>query len=440
MPSDLSFVDPSEVVELVLTWHELARVERGVVAVPQDPDEPYRANPAAAEHLAARLTWEHAGSSLSAADIRAVTDKLAALARTAPVRSLSARAVERSDSIFLDLARPGDLLGAVRVTGSGWELVDTRGTGVLFTSSPAIAPLPAPSRGGSRDLLADVLGLAPTSASFRLLWGWLVAALFTSAPRPALAITGPTGSGKSTLARILSALLDPVDDSGSVADAPLVPLWDCGHLGADSARGIAAYVTSSRRPGVVAVDEADGDLAGELAVVIELDPITARRPERAIWHDFRTRHAAILGALLDDVVDALRHIDHVDPSVELARMADYHAILLSLDAATNGGYATAYAAPDADPFSDAVATLAADGWEGTATELRDALLAARPDGPAGADWPTGPSQAARELNRRAEALDARGVTVRRATRDSGRRRLYVLDRELIPTGEPLPFP
>ncbi|MCZ4301357.1 hypothetical protein [Microbacterium oxydans] len=428
MPSDPSFVDPSEVVELVLAWHELARVERGAVAIPQDPDEPYRAAPAAAEHLATRLAWEHAGSSLAASDMRTVTETLTALASTAPVRTLSARAVERRDGIFVDLARPGDLLGAVHVTGSGWEVVDTRGAGVLFTSSPAVAPLPVPSRGGSRDLLASVLGLRPTSTSFRLVWGWLVAALFTSSPRPVLAITGPTGSGKSTLARVLSALVDPVADSGDPDNAPVVPLWDSVHL------------ASSRRPGVLALDSLPGDFDAELAVEIKLDPITARRTERVIWADFRAHHAAILGALLDDVAAALRHLDHVDSTVELARMADYHAILLSLDAATHGGYASAYTEPDADPFADAVATLADGGWEGTATELRDALLAARPQGAAGADWPTGPSQAIRELNRRVEALDARGVTLRRATRDGGRRRLYVLDRELVPTGEPLPFP
>jgi hypothetical protein len=108
--------------------------------------------------------------------------------------------------------------------------------------------------------------------------------------------------------------------------------------------------------------------------------------------------------------------------------------------AHGGGYATAHTASEADPFTDAIASLAVDGWEGTATELRDALLAARPNGIARADWPTGPSQVARELNLRAAGLDAVGVTVQRVTRDSGRRRLYVLDREFLPTREPLPFP
>ena len=44
---------------------------------------------------------------------------------------------------------------------------------------------------------------------FRLLIGWMAAALLPEGPYPILAIHGEQGSAKSTLARVVRGLIDP---------------------------------------------------------------------------------------------------------------------------------------------------------------------------------------------------------------------------------------
>jgi len=484
MTTPTASVDPADIVDTVLDSYEFALADGSLVTIPRDPGEPHRASPT--EDVSAtvtRLAWECVGSDAPTRDLLAATATLAAIASAAPARDIALRATEQPDGVVLDLARPGDVRGAVHVTATGWELIDPRTVGVLFGSSRATEPLPVPVRGGSRNTLAELLGLSPRSAAFRLVWGWLVCALFSSMPRPVLAVTGPNGAGKSTLARMVKSVLDPAlgasgregvlgaaptdDNAANTAGAAshFVPTWDnVTHVDADVAAWFASLVTGAatiresratglhssalRRTGIltaVTLPDGLGVDVRERLVAVELPRIaaSARRTERALWQEFRAQHPAILGALLDDVVGVLALLEHAGTEpTELARMADYHEHLVALDLHldTDPSDADSYAATYADSvalgrkgdlFATAVARLAADGWVGTATELRDALALDRPRD-AGAHWPTGASQVARALTQHADALAELGVAVRRVTRDSGRRRLYLLDLDPTP--------
>jgi hypothetical protein len=477
------------VIDAVLAEHEFARADGSLVTIPRDPGAPYRATPV--NDLAAtvtRLAWESAGPELPTHDLLAVTTTLAAIATATPTRRVALRATETRDGLVLDLADRTETRGAIHVTASGWERIDPRKVAVLFGSTCATEPLPVPAREGSRDMLAELLGLSPSSPEFRLVWGWLGCALFASMPRPLLTVTGPQGAGKSTLARMVKSVIDPAlgrtgregglgpaptaDEAANTATAEshFAPAWDnVARVSGETADWLASLVTGAttirqspagpsvltlRRAGILTAQATPDGLAADVAerlVTVDLDriPAYARRTERALWDAFHAQHAAILGALLDDVVGVLAHLDRVSTTgVELARLADYHEHLVALDLHHGtdphhpDSYAATYAASVAADeltaagiFPAAVATLAAGGWEGTATELRDALAPARPSH-AGADWPSGPSQTSAELARHAEALTALGVTVRRTTRDGGRRRLYLLDRDPTPVPTP----
>ncbi|WP_404433278.1 hypothetical protein LG299_02685 [Microbacterium lacus] len=477
------------VVDAVLGEHEFARADGTIVTIPLDPGAPYRATPV--NELGAtvtRLVWESAGSELPMHELAAVTTTLAAIASAAPARRVALRAAETRDGVVLDLADRDEVRGAIHVTASGWERVDPREVAILFGSTCATEALPIPTREGSRDMLAELLGLSPSSVEFRQVWAWLVCALFASMPRPLLTVTGPQGAGKSTLARMVKSVIDPAlgrtgregglgpaptDDEATnttTAESHFVPAWDnVARVSGDTADWLASLVTGAttirqaaagpsvltlRRAGIITAQATPGGLAADVTerlVTVDLDriPASARRTERALWDEFHAQHAAILGALLDDVAGVLANLDRVSSTgVELSRLADYHEHLVALDLHHGTdphqpeSYAATYAASVAadeltaeDAFPVAVANLAAGGWEGTATELRDALAPARPTR-AGAVWPSGPSQTSAELSRHAEALRALGVTVRRTTRDGGRRRLYVLDRNL--TAMPTP--
>lgn len=286
------------VVEAVMAEHEFAHADGSLVSIPRDLGSPYRATRIAdIAATATRLAWECSGHELPPNELLAVASIISAIASAAPDRPVAYRAIERRDELVIDLARLGDVRGAIRVTAYGWERIDPRTIGVLFGSSSATQSLPVPTREGSRDLLAELLGLSSSSSPFRLLWGWLVCGLFASMPRPLLDVTGPRGAGKSTLAHVLDSLGSPRTD----------------HI-----------VTSN-----AARDGLDGE-----RVTIELAhiPASARRTERALWAAFHAHHAAILGALLDDAVGVLANRDRVNATgIELAPMADFHEHLAALD-------------------------------------------------------------------------------------------------------------
>ncbi len=109
----------------------------------------------------------------------------------------------RAGDFYIDL---GDSSGrAVKINARGWIVVDK--PAVRFRRPDGQLALPAPSREGSIERLHAYVNL--TQEDFRLLVGWLAAALLPEGPYPVLAIHGEQGSAKSTLAKIVRLLVDP---------------------------------------------------------------------------------------------------------------------------------------------------------------------------------------------------------------------------------------
>jgi hypothetical protein len=251
---------------------------------------------------------------------------------------------------YIDL---GDSSGrAVKINARGWLVVDQ--PAVKFRRPDGQLALPVPRREGSIERLQAYVNL--TEPDFRLLVGWLAAALLPEGPYPLLAIHGEQGSAKSTLAKVVRLLIDPqaspvLAQPGSTRDLmvtalggwllvydniSVLPNWLsdslCRLATGGGFSGRAFYSDDERRtihaerPVVLnGVDEfvRRDDLADRCVFLLP-PPIsqTRRRAEAEFWQAFRADYPAIFGGLLDAIVGSLRVLPSVTP-LKLPRMADF---------------------------------------------------------------------------------------------------------------------
>jgi energy-coupling factor transporter ATP-binding protein EcfA2 len=253
-------------------------------------------------------------------------------------------------SYFLDLGDPGGR--AVAIRDQGWQVVDR--PGVHFRRPAGLLPLPLPAHDGSIDLLRAYVNL--TEPDFRLMIGWLTAALRPVGPYPILVLNGEQASGKSTLAKILRLLIDPqscpvlaIPSSAQNLMTTALNGWllvyeniseianwlsDCicqlAFGGGFATRTLFTNdersVIFAQRP-VILVGVDDFVLRGDLrdrCVFLHLTaiPPTSRRIERKFWLAFRADYSRILGGVLDAIVGGLRELPSVDLK-EWPRMADF---------------------------------------------------------------------------------------------------------------------
>jgi hypothetical protein len=225
--------------------------------------------------------------------------------------------------------------------------------------------------------------------AFRLLVGWLVAALIPDIPHPVLAFKGEQGTGKSTAAAMAVNLVDPspaplrsmprdVKQWAVTASASWVICLDnvstiapwlsdtlCKAVTGDGLVDRALYsdddvtVISFRR--VLAMTSIDtGTLAGDLSerlLTVELQPISRirRRPDADVKRAYERARPAIMGALLDLLCEVLAALPTLTLS-ELPRMADFARVLGAVDQVR--GWSTL------DTYTSAADTVAADLLDG----------------------------------------------------------------------------
>ena len=184
-------------------------------------------------------------------------------------------------------------------------------------------------------------------------------------------------------------------------------------------------------------DLLDRALCLTLPTVSEAD----RRDEDELWRTFAAVRPRVLGALLDAVSAAMRNL----PTTRLAgkpRMADFALWVAAAEPvmpwgpgafqrayAGNRGTANELALEASIIAGPLAALLSAQGgrWEGTASELLDALETAHTDDKTRKrkDWPAGPRRLSGELRRLAPNLRRAGTDVLFDREPGGRRRRLI---------------
>jgi hypothetical protein len=357
---------------------------------------------------------------------------------------------------YLDLADSGGHV--VKNCAEGWRVVDR--SSVHFKRPHGLLPLPLPSRDGSIELLRPFVNL--NEADFRLLIGWMAAAIRPAGPYPILIVHGEQGSAKSTLVRVVRQLIDPqaaalLAEPRSTRDlmvtavngwllaydnVSVLPNWLSDSLcrlasgGGFAARALFSNdernVIHAQRPIILnGIDEFvnKGDLA-DRGVFLQLPPIApgARREEAEFWEAFREAQPRILGGLLDAVVGGLRELPLVRLA-ELPRMADFARFGEAIGRAMGwpaGTFLSAYV----ENRRDAAISTLDDSVFGTFLLERvsywrsgDALTASPAEwlrrfneykdhkATKSARWPKTPSALGNEMRRLAPTLRDRGVAV-----------------------------
>ncbi|MGA7846339.1 MAG: hypothetical protein WCB18_04525 [Thermoplasmata archaeon] len=377
------------------------------------------------------------------------------------VRSVALRVGFADGLLYIDLG--DDSRRAVRVSTSGWEIVDS--PPVRFVRGKGTAALPLPERGGSLlDLLPFFNATAPTEPHFVLSVAWLVGTFHPTGPYTVLAINGEQGAGKSNATVRSRALTDPANPPHRAApkdprdlavagrgsrvlafdNLSTIPDWLSDAIcrlstgGGFATRSLYTddeeMVFSGKRPvvfnGIVPVAAA-GDLR-DRALIVTWPSMKSAKTERQLDPAFKKAAPGMFGAILDALVAALAGQEAVAEEYEgpLPRMGDFICWVVAAERALpwpKGTFERVYAenratgaevAVSESPVALALLALlrATPTFEGTATALLDRLgiyatpqIQANTKPPVG--WPKTPSNLSGDLRRMAPDLRTAGVSV-----------------------------
>jgi hypothetical protein len=389
-----------------------------------------------------------------------------------PLYEVFTRTAAAGGRIYLDL---GDATWrSVEVTADGWTVIDRAPLKLL--RSPSMRALPTPKAGCLIEELRRFVNVKSRD-DFSLVVAWLVAAIRPHGPFPILVLNSEAGSGKSVFSRMLRSLVDPSaapiravprDDRDLVVSASnawllafdnisSVPSWLAdAFCRLATGSGFATrmlhtdrdqMIFQAARPVIIngithLTDRAD---LADRSVTIHLSafPESERRPEDELFAEFEDARPYILGALLDAVSRALAKISTV--KLERApRMADFAKWITAAESGLGwepGAFLAAYAGNRRDVVeaafeADAIAvaidkfitTDRPEGFEGTATELLDALnVRASEATRKSKNWPESAASLCTRLVRAAPLLRARGYVVEK--RHSGDRSITIVPRK-----------
>lgn len=390
-----------------------------------------------------------------------------------PCRPVYVRLAAYNDTIYLDLGSDG--FEVVEITSGGWNVLNNQNV-VKFRRPSGMGVLPYPTTGGSIESLRKYINLS-TSDDWPTLAGFIIMCFNPWGPYPILAFTGEQGSAKSTGEKVIKAITDPStaplrslpketrdlaitsmnqhvlaydnlsDIPSHMSDALCRQATGSGFATRTLYSDDEETIIDTKRPimlnGIDNVirrhDLADRSIVVNMAVISD----EKRIPEADFWGDFEDDAPEILGAILDAVSCSLRNHKTIR-LLKAPRLADFAVWVAAAEPALgweNGTFMKAYSLNrrevtaltlDADQVGTAVKTFMEGRsfkiWEGTASELLDAL-----DGQAddrtrkGKYWPRSANSLSGKVKRSATALRTEGIEVTIGHDSQAKRRFIRLE-------------
>ncbi len=426
--------------------------------------------------LRSALSYEYLKATDKVPNSSALGDALSALAGAAQCvepTEIHTRVAWHDGRIVVDL---GDKTGRAVIVGSGgWSIVDR--SPVTFKRTALTKALPVPTVGGNVNQLRELLNVNDTT--WRLIVGWMVAALVPDIAHPVLMLGGEQGTGKTTAATLIAGLIDPSNathpqpkdpESWAIAAAgswiivvdniSSIPAWwsdaVCKTVTGDGWIRRTLYTNSeltvlSFRRCVVLTSIDAGSFRGDLAdrmLLVDLETIgdERRRGERELRERYAELAPALFGALLDLLARMLTK--YHDVTLEHApRMADFARVLAALDAVSpNEPSALEAYLQQRDRIAgdvvagDLVATAIADlveregGFDGSATELLERV---RPRAEQSQRrFPQSASTLGSAIKRVAPALKRLGILVEHVRTAGGNRARRIVIRKALGDSRP----
>lgn len=419
------------------------------------------------EHLAA----EYYASAEKGCSRNAMTDAIDTLGAQARFGGDSRQVWLRTarDEAALVIDRGDPEWSEILVDAAGWT-VQPGGT-VMFRRAHRMLPLPMPDEpegpAAAFDRLWKYANVTPDDRV--LVAAFILGAFKPEGPYPLLMVSGEQGTGKSTFSRLLKRLIDP--SAAPLRQPPKEPRdvlvaaintwllcldnlsWLPPELsdtlcristgGAISERTLFSNLDETlvevQRPVVMnGIEElaTRPDLA-QRGIHVELEPVKRVIPEAQLLREFDQDAPAIFGAILNALALCVTTHERVklEPMPRMADFARWSAAGLAALGYTIQDFLDAYQANqdaglrlglDSAPVGRAVLGLmeTRPRWEGTASELLDALTAVPGVDQRSKQWPRTARALSAALMRLGPALRSAGIQ-RECTRTGKERRMTI---------------
>lgn len=391
-------------------------------------------------------------SSKGALDAAVAT--LQGLSIGAKTREVFTRVAYSNGKVYYDL---GDETGrVVEIDAEGWAVIDA--SPVPFFRAKGMMPQVLPQKGGSIELLRDLVNVK--DEDFSLVAMWLASFFQPKGPRPHLGISAEQGTGKTSNTNALRRLVDPNvaltrkepkdqrDFMIAAKNNAILAFDNLSHLPQWLSDGLcclatgAGYATralysddeeeifSLQRPVIfnAITDVANRPDLLDRVILLELPPLNEHNRKQESEQDavFEKHAPLILGVLFDAVSWGLKELPHTRPK-KLPRMADFATWGAACAPAfgwTQEDFLTAYSRNQSEVRDIAadVSTLAQalEKWAesrhatplffGTTTVLLEQLnRVVGFESKEAPDWPKGPEGLGRAIRRLAPVLRLRGL-------------------------------
>ena len=368
-------------------------------------------------HWLSRQFFKDTKSALSPDTLRSSLANFEAKARfEGREQSVFLRIGSLDDKIYIDLCNKN--WEVVEIDSNGWRVINN--PPVRFRRASGMKELPVPKPGGSIDKLRGFLNVGSDS-DFMLAVSWILAALRHQGPYPIMVLNGEQRSSKSTFSSILKSLVDP--SASSIRTLPrkdtdlFISASNAYVLAFDNISGLSNSISdtlcrlstggshvarelftnrreltfSATRPMILnGIEEFvnRSDLADRsLFLTLEPIPEDKRKAEADFWKAFEAERPYIFGSLLDGIAEGLRNINETRLP-KLPRLADFALWASACEGAywSKGTFLSAFNANrddvmeyviEADPLADTLRSFIKKQpqreWEGTASDLLDAL-------------------------------------------------------------------